>query len=114
MHEAFCADRESLHLTISIEPLTFADLIRKALACVSESDVAFRRRVPWSVASEGNDLEDLAQQAREHILELSQRLDVGALMESERRSFDTAAPQTASGQLESVIASLMQIGPRPD
>jgi ribosomal protein L16 Arg81 hydroxylase len=32
MHEAFCTDRESMHLTISLMPLTVADLIAQGFS----------------------------------------------------------------------------------
>jgi hypothetical protein len=52
MHQALCTDRASMHLTISISPLTFADLISRELRRVAACNVEFRRRVPWSVEDE--------------------------------------------------------------
>ena len=84
MHEAFCTERESMHLTISIAPLTFADLIGKALRAAAESDIAFRRRVPWSVEGGEGGFADVEAQARELARGLAGRIDVQALLDVER------------------------------
>jgi lysine-specific demethylase/histidyl-hydroxylase NO66 len=84
MHEAFCAERESMHLTISIAPLTFADLIGKALRAAAESDIALRRRVPWSTEGGESGFAEVVAQARELACRVADRIDVSALLEVER------------------------------
>lgn len=42
MHEAACDDRESIHLTVSLTPLTANDVLAKVLARAARNDVAFR------------------------------------------------------------------------
>jgi Lon protease-like protein len=46
MHSAATLDDDSMHLTIGLAALTYADLLAAALARVAKQDLAFRRRVP--------------------------------------------------------------------
>jgi Cupin superfamily protein len=108
MHQAFCTERESLHLTVSIVPLTFADLIARALKSTAEADIDFRRRVPWSIEGEDGGFDELVIQVRERITKLADRIDVGALLGEERRSLQGEPEAGPSGELESAIASLIE------
>ena len=92
MHEARCTDRASLHLTVSIEPLTSADLVRQALESATEADVAWRRRVPWSVGGGADEDRRVAAALRERLLALADTLDVPALLARERAALIGAAP----------------------
>jgi hypothetical protein len=103
MHEAFCAERESMHLTISIASLTFADLIAKTLRAAAESDIAFRRRVPWSVESGESGCRELAAEVRELTLGLADRIDVGALLKRERDALYSEPGADALGDLKSAL-----------
>jgi cupin superfamily protein len=103
MHEAFCTERESMHLTISIAALTFADLIGKALKAAAESDVAFRRRVPWSMDSGEGDYKELAAQARELAGKLADHIDVCALVKRERDAFGAEPEADGLGALTSAL-----------
>jgi hypothetical protein len=108
MHQAFCTDRESMHLTISVVPLTFVDLITKALKSAAETDIEFRRRVPWSTESENGGLEELTRQLKKRIVNLADHIDVGALLRAERRSFQGQFEGSSTGELASAIASLLE------
>lgn len=103
MHEAFCAERESMHLTISIAPLTFADFIGKALRAAAESDIAFRRRVPWSVAGGESGFADLAAQVGELACRMAERIDVGALLEVERDALLGVGGASELGDLKEAL-----------
>ncbi len=104
MHSAFCTERESLHLTISIAPLTFADLIAKALRATAESDERYRRRVPWSL--EGNEAgAAVLDEARELLSELAGRIDIRALLSAERDTLDPAPETGTLDGLKSAIAT---------
>ncbi len=83
MHEAFCADRESMHLTISLASLTFADLLRKAIAAAAAADIELRRRVPWFVADDDGETERLAQRAKERLVRLAIDSDLSGLLRQE-------------------------------
>jgi len=107
MHQAFCTDRESMHLTISIVPMTFTDLLVRELRRIAEIDIELRRRVPWSTESGDGELHELTTQVKECVIELAERIDVGALLRAEQRSLQTDPEAASTGELESAIASLM-------
>lgn len=109
MHQAFCTERESMHLTISIAPLTYADLVARALRQVADRDVDLRRRVPWSLEDGDGRPDDVAATVRECLAKVADRMDVGALLGAERRSLE-AAPERGGGQLRSAIADLLEDG----
>jgi ribosomal protein L16 Arg81 hydroxylase len=108
MHQAFCVERESMHLTVSVVPLTFADLLVKALKLAAVADIDLRRRVPWSIESENGRSEELITKARERVTKLADQIDVGAVLKTERRSFREEPETGASGELESAVASLVK------
>jgi ribosomal protein L16 Arg81 hydroxylase len=113
VHEAFCSDRESLHLTVSIVPLTYTDLIEKALRAVSKTNVDFRQRVPWSSEQSEEDFRNLSRQVKQRILKLADQLDLPALIEAEHHSLQKESPKSSSSELEAAIASLLP-GVTPD
>lgn len=86
MHEALCTDRESMHLTISLASLTFADLLRKAVASAAATDIELRRRVPWLTANDDGETERLAQQAKERLVRLAADSDLSRLLRQEHPS----------------------------
>jgi ribosomal protein L16 Arg81 hydroxylase len=105
MHQAFCSNRESMHLTVSIAPLTYADILVKAVKRAAETDSELRRRVPWPIGGEDAGYESLACQVREQLRKLPNQVDVGALLNEAHRSL-RAEPAATAGALESVITSL--------
>jgi ribosomal protein L16 Arg81 hydroxylase len=106
MHEASCQEDESMHLTVSIVPVTFADLVRKALDAAAGADVGLRRRVPWPADDAHVHLERLGNDVRERIIKLAREMDADALLRGERSSIHRA-PETASRSgLQSAIAAL--------
>jgi hypothetical protein len=104
MHETFCTERESMHLTVSIAPMTYADLLSKALSRMAHADVAFRRRVPWDSggAMAAND-RTVAQTARVLIEKLSSETMLGEMLDMERGNFFSQEPVDAIRPLESAI-----------
>jgi hypothetical protein len=108
MHEAFCTGRESMHLTISLMPLTVFDLISRELQRVGAGHVQFRRRVPWSVEeNDGIVNEQIAGMVRSCLNELSNSLDVETLLRSERQTlaFGTG-PRKGANELTDALAAL--------
>jgi ribosomal protein L16 Arg81 hydroxylase len=96
MHEAFCSDRESMHLTISLASLSFADLLKKAIASAAATDIELRRRVPWFAVDDDGETERLAQQAKERLIRLATDADLSGLLRQERTASSSArsvAPQ---------------------
>lgn len=108
MHEAFCTERESMHLAISIAPLTFADLLTKVLKLAAEADIELRRRIPWSIEDEDGGSQELAKQVKERIGGLNNRIDLGELLRAEHHSLRGEPQVTSSGKLKSAIASLVE------
>ncbi len=84
MHEAFCTDRESMHLTISLASLNYADLLRKAIATAAAADIELRRRVPWSATDDPAAIATLAQHAKELLVRLAADADLSSLLRQER------------------------------
>lgn len=107
MHEAFCTERESMHLTIGSGPLTFADLLAKALKLAAETDIRFRLRVPWSVNAQTGEAQ-ISVEANRLASELARRIDVHGLLSAERDSLCGAAESAASVNLESAIRSAVE------
>jgi ribosomal protein L16 Arg81 hydroxylase len=103
MHQAFCTDRESLHLTISIEPLTVVDLLAKALRAAAAKDPALRQRVEWSLETAGAEADELTAELASHMKNVMDRIDVGELLKSERVRL-AGQPGPGNGhELQSVI-----------
>jgi hypothetical protein len=107
MHQAFCAERESMHLTISVVPLTLAELLTRELKRIAETDIELRRRVPWSIGSCDDEFYKLTTQVRARVIELADQIDVGVLLRAEQRSLRTDPEAASAGELESAIASLL-------
>ena len=107
MHEAFCAERESMHLTISIAPLTFSDLLAKALKAAAESDVRFRRRVRWSVSVENGDAQ-ISAEGTQLASDLARQIDVRPLLSSERDTLQGLVGTELPDSLESAIKSAVE------
>jgi hypothetical protein len=105
MHQAFCTELESMHLTVSIAPLTYADILVKALKCAAETDSELRRRVPWPIGDGDAGYESLARRVREQLRKLPDQVDLAVLLSGVHRSL-RAEPAPAAGALESVITSL--------
>ena len=104
MHEAFCTERESMHLTISIAPLTFADLIAKALRAAAESDLALRRRVPLSMEGGEGGYKEVAAQVRTMVRELADGIDVGGLLKREGEVLGPKSGADGSSDLKSALS----------
>jgi ribosomal protein L16 Arg81 hydroxylase len=96
MHEAFCTDRESMHLTISLASLTFADLLRKAIASAAATDIELRRRVPWVTADDDDEAQRLAQLAKDRLVRLATDSDLPGLLRQEHPA-PLQAPDVLTG-----------------
>lgn len=92
MHAAGCTDQHSLHLTISLESLTYADVLVSEVRRLARDIPALRRRIQWS--RDGKD-EFLTKALRDQMRMLADRVDAHPSLEEERRTLmrnqDTAA-----------------------
>jgi ribosomal protein L16 Arg81 hydroxylase len=83
MHSAHCSDRESMHLTIGLAPLTVADLLHSLIAGAAAVDVDLRRRVPTSATGADN-VQRLTQLVKDRLLRLAADPEIVALLQGQR------------------------------
>ena len=107
MHQARCEDQPSLHLTISIAPLTVADVLLRELNRLAESDVGLRRRLNWSVEATPEQVAAMTTGMHQRLAELAISLDVASLLAAEAQSLrrEQTAPG-ASGELQAAISPI--------
>lgn len=99
MHSAACVERESMHLTISLMPSTFFDLLSQVTARAAETDVELRRRVPCDGTNE-----DLADEIRSRLITILQQADLTSLPLPP----GTEEPEAASDTFASAIADMLE------
>lgn len=85
MHAARCTDEHSLHLTISLESLTYSDVLQSEVRRLAHDIPALRRRIPWSW--DGRD-EQLTEALRDQMRTLADRVEVGPALETTRRTLE--------------------------
>lgn len=83
MHAARCTNRHSLHLTISLEGLTYADVLQSEIRRLAHDVAELRNRIPWSL--DGSD-EALTEVLREQMRLLAGRVEAGPSLQATRRS----------------------------
>ena len=106
MHQAFCTNLESMHLTVSLTPLTVVDLLTQAFRTAAAKDPALRQRVSWSLAADLADTRALDAELADHARRIAEQIDVEDLLQSERL-FLTGHTQDSGGkELQAVIDSL--------
>ena len=114
MHEAFCTDRESMHLTISLTPLTMVDLITRELQRVGADNIRFRQRVAWDIDDDSAAaIERITAMVRERLSELSAGLDVAAALASERRVLGSSAKADGGNELSAALDALRSESTQP-
>lgn len=99
MHAARCTDEHSLHLTISLESLTYSDVLQSEVRRLAHDIPALRRRIPWSW--DGKD-EQLTEALRDQMRTLALRIEVGPALGATRRTLERSqdfAPGTLSQAL---------------
>ncbi len=99
MHAARCTDHHSLHLTISLESLTYADVLLSEVRRLAHDVPALRSRIPWSW--DGKD-ELLTQALRDQMRMLADRVEARPSFEAARRTLvrsQDIAPGTLSQTL---------------
>jgi ribosomal protein L16 Arg81 hydroxylase len=106
MHQAFCTERESMHLTVSIAPMTVADLLVKAVRRAAESDIELRRRVPWTDEPDGVS-PDLVTALRKALLNLPECVDFRELLRAEHPAPPAPESPSRSG-FASTLAGLLE------
>jgi ribosomal protein L16 Arg81 hydroxylase len=107
MHEACCTDRESMHLAISVAPLTYADLLAKALRRAAQADIELRRRIPWPPDDKDWNRRQIASRLEAQLDTLRGQVDLDDLLRSEHPAQRTQARPALSGPLQEAIARLV-------
>lgn len=105
MHSARCTDEASMHLTVSLAPLSMAALLEKEIRRLAAGEEALRRRVPWSADGGPAEVEQARKAMRYWLEVLAERIDPATLIGEERARLLQQAPQ-ASDALGEMIASL--------
>ncbi len=114
MHEAFCTDRESMHLTISLTPLTVADLITRELQRVGADNIRFRQRVAWDIGDDSaGATERITALVRECLSELSAELEVAAVLDSERRLLGDSKKAGTANELTAALDAVRSEATQP-
>jgi ribosomal protein L16 Arg81 hydroxylase len=75
VHEAFTSESASLHLTIGVEVLRWADLLTRAVTHFSRHEVALRRSLPVGWADGRTEDSELRSQLRELLQLLGEKAD---------------------------------------
>ncbi len=112
MHSAACDERESMHLTISLAPLTYADVLLQAVESAAANDVELRRRVPFPNGGSDAEMARLAETARDRNLEAMGHVDVLEHLRQERELLIGNETPGQAGALDSAIAELLSASGR--
>jgi hypothetical protein len=108
MHAATCQRQPSLHLTISLTPLTVADLMISEVKRLARTDERLRRRAVWT---EQADTAALRTEIRNRFLELAATADAQSAIDAERAAIYGAGEQAADAG--ALIACLEELEQKP-
>ena len=104
MHEAYCGPAESLHLTISIAPLTLADLLVTAIKQHAALNERFRARVPLGTGR--GDFGRVGASVRAELFDLASSMDVVAMLTKYDDEIRLPVDVVAPSRLAAVAARL--------
>lgn len=106
MHSAVCTDEESLHLTISLKPLTVAELLQRELHRLSQIEPGLRERAVWSVDGGEAEEDDLRETMRGWLERLAGCLDPARTIAAEREALNAEEFASGSSAISDVIDRL--------
>ena len=106
MHQAFCTERESLHLTVSLAPVTFADVLSKAIRTAAQTELELRRRIPWPADGEKRSYEPIVRMLKEHLAGWASDADLTAVLKAHHTVLLEEPKGDSHGALTAAIASL--------
>lgn len=107
MHQAYCGEQPSLHLTVSIAPTTLFDLLSQEVRRFAVENIDLRKRAHWSLNSLENDAPRVDHSLRELLVVLADRLDAKSLLAAERQSLE---PGPNPDGLEATLRELTSDG----
>jgi ribosomal protein L16 Arg81 hydroxylase len=105
MHSAHCTDEESMHLTVSLTPMTVLGLIEKELRRLATEDVALRQRAVWSATGGADEANAAKRDLSKLLRDLADKVDPSALFDEKRKQVSRTEPAGAS-VLQDAVASL--------
>jgi hypothetical protein len=105
MHSARCMNEESMHLTVTLSPLTMLDVLEKELRRIAEQDVELRRRAAWSLAGGAEEVTALRDELRRLAAGLAERIDP-ALAIAEKREMLQAKGADSANVFDAAVAAL--------
>jgi hypothetical protein len=105
MHSARCTNEESMHLTITLSPLTMLNVLEKELRRLADQDVELRRRAAWSIAGGPDETKALRDELRRLAAGLADRLDPAPAIAEKREALQTGSAQHAN-VFDAAVAAL--------
>ena len=100
MHQAHCVDQPSVHLTISIAPLTLHEAIVSEFKRLAKSDIDLRKRLVWSGEAGPDELSEINGVVRQQVIRLLDRIDLAGLLQAETSLLVPPDFNTRKGLLE--------------
>lgn len=99
VHEAVSNDTASLHLTIGVQPMLWADVFRKAVEQATENDIRFRQAIPMGFVGDGEPRERAEARAAELVDLLRDSLRPDDLVASARTRAQLVRRPSLEGHL---------------
>lgn len=110
MHAAACLRQSSLHLTISLTPLTVADVMIGEVKRLARENAQLRQRAVWT---QQGDTTALRAEIRSHFRDLAATADVQSAIDTERKViYGSDESRAAAGALIACLEELEQNPPR--
>lgn len=106
MHSARCMDTQSMHLTLSLAPLSMAALLEREIGRLAGEETALRRRVPWSGGGGPEETEAVRKALRQWLDVLTERIDPARVIAEERARLleqNRQDPDTLSKMMASLV-----------
>lgn len=99
VHEAVSNETASLHLTIGVQPMLWADVFRKAVEQATENDIRFRRALPLGFGGDDEDRHEAQTRAAELVDVLRDSLRPDDLVASARTRAQLVRKPSLEGHL---------------
>ena len=91
MHSARCRDEESMHLTVTLAPLTVLGVLELELRRLAAQDETLRRRAAWSTSGGADEAEALRVDLQRLVHAFADKIDPSAAIAEKRALLSNAA-----------------------
>lgn len=108
MHGAACRDRESMHLTISLAPLTLAEVFISEINRLAVTNSTLRTRIPWAVSQNDEEIAGIGNWMRESLQSLATEANFTEAVLKKKRAFSGEDNPQKHGQLRAAITNLVK------